>query len=73
MDEYSWSLGAKTSGVYEMSVSSGRRRATRTRKASEEAIFPQRSRDRRTATIYDMIRNDPVVAWCFGKYLDYGT
>lgn len=73
MDEYSWSLGAKTSGVYEMSVSSGRRRAKRTRKASEEAIFPQRSRDRGTATIYDMIRNDPVVAWGFGKYLDYGT
>lgn len=64
---------ARSSGVYEMSEDKGRRRAPRLRKAAEEAILTQRDRDRGTATIYDLLRNDTVVNWAFGKFLDYTT
>ena len=77
MTDYTFSvpgfIGSAASGVYEMAEDKGRRRAPRRRKAAEEAILTQRVRDRGTATIYDQIRNDPVVTWAFGKFLDYTT
>lgn len=77
MTDYTFSIpglvSARSSGVYEMAEDKGRRRAPRRRKSSEEAILTQRVRDRGTATIYDQLRNDPVVAWAFGKFLDYTT
>lgn len=63
----------RSSGVYDMTDDKGRRRSPRRSKAAEERILTQLLRDRGTATIYDMIRNDPVVAWGFGKFLDYAT
>lgn len=66
-------LGVSSSGRYEMALDRGRRKAPRMRKAAEEAILTQRVRDRGTATIYDLLRNDPVAAWGFNKFLDYST
>lgn len=63
----------RSSGGYDMTTDNGRRKSPRTRKVAEEAVLTQRDRDIGTATIYDMLRNDPVVFWSFSKFLDYVT
>lgn len=61
----------KTMFGYDAVVDKGRRRAPRQRIRQESLVLNRRDREKLVATIKDMVRNDPTVAWAFRKHLDY--
>lgn len=58
---------------YDAVVTTGRRKAPRTKLSAEHIILPDSKRKKLLATIKDQIRNSSLSAWMIRRHLDYVT